>query len=112
VRHQNERYDAVSLGGRNLEGDVNMLRTDYTLLSQRVTGVSESVASLRAELIEKHKENRLSIHDLRENDQTIMDSLHKIDLAVTSLTGRIIGYCSAAGVAMGIIFKLLDMWKH
>lgn len=43
----------------------------------RITGVEGSVQTLRADVEAKHRENRKSIHDLREGQQTMLDSFYR-----------------------------------
>lgn len=103
-------------GGRDLNEEVNTLRSDFRLLSQRVDNVDRSVQDLRADVNTKHKENRASIHELRNNDQTMMELLHEIKVDLSGFKGRVLGYCAGAGaisgIAIAVVFKLLDLWKR
>ena len=78
------------------------------MLATRVAGVEGQVGGLREDIDRKHKENRASIHDLRNNDQHIMDALHAVKVQIAKMTG----YCVGAVGAATFLAKILDrLWR-
>lgn len=77
------------------------LRAEHGALDRRV-------GTLEAGIEAKHRENRRSIHELRNSLQTILDSLHQLDLKFA----RSAGYAVGAGAVVGIVVELIShLWK-
>lgn len=94
--------------GASLIEQVATLRADYNALDRRVSSVECSIPSVRADLDTKHRENRRSIHDLRNGQQDIIDLFHKLDIKFA----RASGYAIGAGAVIALISRLIDhIWK-
>lgn len=71
-------------GGEDLRDQVANLRADHAALGQRVTGIEHQIGGLRSDLEDKHKQNRVSIHELRGMAQDTMDQIHEMALSMTA----------------------------
>jgi hypothetical protein len=84
------------------------LSVQIARIETRLDGVEGDVKNLDAKLEQKHRENRASIHELRNGQQTTHDLIHKLDLKLAHATGYAIG----AGATVAVLFKLIDhIWK-
>lgn len=109
------------MAGNELSAQVAALRADHAALDRRVDGLASSLES-------KHRENRESIHDLREGQQDILESVRAgmekiadkigerftpLETAVTDLRLK---YAKATGYAVGVsalgavVFELVKAW--
>lgn len=70
-------------------------------LEEQVEGVRGDLVSLKNDLGTKHKENRLSIHALRNGQEGI-------NLRMASIRGWAAGASAVGGIATGLILHFLD----
>ena len=83
-------------------------RADIRILEARVTQLEHALSRFPEEIDKRHKENRLSIHDLGNCLQEIRDSIHELDLKMA----RMLGYGAGAGAVIAVAWKVLDkLWK-
>lgn len=87
--------------GDTLIEQVATLRADHAALGQRVTGIETQVSGLRADLADKHQQNRTSIHELRNMSQGVLDEVHKLALSMTA-------FISAAKAEGGVKSKVIN----
>lgn len=91
-------------GGDDLREQIANLRVDHATLGQRVSGIENQIGGLRNDLEQKHSQNRISIHDLRDLMQDSTDELHKLAISMTS-------FISAAKASGGIKAKIFNnLW--
>lgn len=92
--------------------EIAELRTDHRLLAARVDSLGASVDGLREDQNAKHKENRRAIHDLRNNDQSMLDLLHKIDLKMARSGGYWAGIGGLGAFLATLAATLLEhLWR-
>ncbi len=81
-------------------GDVTLADLDK---GQAVIG--ERISSMKADIDNKHKQNRDSIHSINGRLDILTNQMWLLKL-------KIVGYTSGAGVLTGVLLKLLDhFWK-
>lgn len=73
---------------------------------ERVAVLEARISNLAENLETKHRENRRSIHDLRDGQQTMVDGLHRIELKIARAAGWAAGVGAVVALAAHFIDKI------
>lgn len=76
-------------------------------MMERVARLETKVEGLQTDIDSKHRENRKSIHDLKDSQQTVIDILTELRLKFARSAGWAVG----AGSVIALISHFIDRIK-
>lgn len=90
-----------------------------TGFERRIGEAERTIDGFRISIEAKHQENRKTIHDLRDSQQTLLESIHNWQTELTEKfstlelkIARATGWLAGAGFVIAMIWKWLEhVWK-
>lgn len=75
---------------------------------ERVAILETKIGNLADALESKHRENRRSIHELRNGQQNMTDGLHRIEIKMAKAIGWAVGAGTVVGGVVALIGHFID----